>query len=192
MNKFTCLLAVLLPAAASAAPDRTAIVLPGAAADGPGAVATTTRSAAPPAWPQLAPEQQRERRSHYASWRALSEAERQRVREAAARFAALPPAQQQDLRSQFQAQDQAFRDGWRLGPLLGEHFGRLQGLFGFLPPEQRAPALAVLRQLSREQVAQLALVAQRTPPQQRDSVRAAFLAVAPGERDRWLQEQAGR
>lgn len=191
MNKFACLLALLLPVSAAAAPDRSAIALPGAAADGPGAVATP-RTAAPPAWPQLAPEQQRERRAQYASWRALSEAERQRVREAAARFAALPPAQQQDLRSQFQAQDQAFRDGWRLGPLLGEYFGRLQGLFGFLPPEQRAPALAVLRQLSREQVAQLALVAQRTPPQQRDSVRTAFLAVPPAQRDRWLQEQAGR
>lgn len=191
MNKSACLLPwLLLPLLASAAPDRTSLALPGTAGAGPGAVAPP--AAARPGWPQLSEAQQRERRAQYGSWRALSEPERQRVREAAARFAALPAAQQQELRDQFQVQDQAFRDGWRLGPLLGEYFGRLQGLFGFLPVEQREPALAVLRQLSREQVAQLALVSQRTPPQQRDTVRSALLAVPAAQRDRWLQEQAGK
>jgi len=190
MSRSVCLLPalLLLPLLAAAAPDRTALPLPGSA--GPGPVPTTP--AAAPGWQQLSDDQQRERRAHYAAWRSLSEAERQQVRDAAGRFAALPAAQQQTLRDQFNAQDQAFRDGWRLGPLLGEYFGRLQGLFGFLPAEQREPALAVLRQLSRAQVAQLALVSQRTPPQQRDAVRSAFLAVAPAQRDRWLQEQAGR
>ncbi len=52
--------------------------------------------------------------------------------------------------------DQAFRDGWRLGPQLGLEFPKLHGLFGFVPPEQRETALAVLRQLSPAQLAQLA------------------------------------
>ncbi|HCR33497.1 MAG TPA: hypothetical protein DIV57_09000, partial [Stenotrophomonas sp.] len=60
----------------------------------------------------------------------LPEGERERIRQAAARFAALPAEQQQRLREQFQAQDQSFRDGWRLGPQLGMQFPKLHGLFG--------------------------------------------------------------
>ena len=42
---------------------------------------------------------------------------------------------------------------------------------------EAAASEAVLRQLNPAQLAQLALVAQRTPPQERDTVRSAFLAV---------------
>ena len=42
------------------------------------------------------------------------------------------------------------------------------------------------------QLAQLTLVAQRTPPQERDAVRSAFLAVPAAERDSWLKRQAGQ
>jgi len=178
---------VLASGLAFAAPDRT-LVPPGAPAD----AAVAGRVPPTPGWEQLSSEQQRERRAQHAAWRAMNDGERQRVREAAARFAALPPARQQELRDQFNAQDQAFRDGWRLGPLLGEYFGRLQGMFGFVPEDQHARTLAVLRQLSPAQVAQLALVAQRTPPQERDAVRTAFLAVAPAQRDAWLARQAGK
>jgi len=49
----------------------------------------------------------------------------------------------------------------------------------------------VLRQLTPSQLTQLTLVAQRTPPQDRDRVRAEFLAVAPTARDTWLREHVG-
>ncbi|HCR33498.1 MAG TPA: hypothetical protein DIV57_09005, partial [Stenotrophomonas sp.] len=68
----------------------------------------------------------------------------------------------------------------------------LHGLFGLVPPEQREAALAALRQLSPAQLTQLTLVAQRTPPQERDAVRSAFLAVPAAERDAWLKHQAGQ
>lgn len=180
------LLAALLPVfSAVATPDRNAIPVQAAG------VSPLPAEPAVPQWQQLSAAQKRERRAQYAAWRAMSEAERQRVRAAAARFQALPPDRQQSLREQFNVQDRAFRDGWRLGPLLGEHFSRLQGMFGFVPAEQREATLAVLRQLTSTQVAQLTLVAQRTPPQARDSVRTEFLGVAPAQRDGWLARQVG-
>ena len=180
--------ALLLAGTALAAPDRTALALPG-----PGLPGTGERTAAPAQrWDQLSPDQQRQRRAQYTAWRAMGPDAQRRVREAAARFAALPPSQQQALRERFNAQDQSFRDGWRLGPLLGEYFGRLQGMFGFVPEDQRVATLAALHQLTAGQVAQLARVAQRTPPQQRDAVRASFLAVPAAQRDAWLTQQVGR
>ncbi|QNR96950.1 DUF3106 domain-containing protein [Stenotrophomonas sp. 169] len=183
------LVGMMMSTAAQAAPDRN--VLPLSSSSGPAGVPVTPAPALP-AWDQLSPEQKRQRRSDYAAWRSMSESERQRVRQAAGQFSALPPARQQALRDSFTAQDQAFRDGWRLGPLLGEHFGRLQGMFGYVPEDQRDATLAMLRQLTPAQVSQLTLVAQRTPPQQRDAVRSEFLAVAPAQRDAWLTRQVGR
>ncbi|MCK6232326.1 DUF3106 domain-containing protein [Stenotrophomonas indicatrix] len=191
MNKllFAGLL-LALPLSLAAAPQSVNVPLPAPSAT-PSAAPTAAPTAAA-AFAQLDPAQQRQRRSDYAAWRALPEGERERIRQAAARFAALPADQQQRLRAQFQAQDQAFREGWRLGPQLGAEFPKLHGLFGFVPPQQRDAVLAVLRQLSPPQLAQLALVAQRTPPQERDSVRSAFLTVPAAERDTWLKRQAGQ
>ena len=191
MNKsvFASLL-LALPLSLSAAPQSLNVPLPPPSPATPAAPPAST--AAPAGFAQLDPQQQRQRRADYAAWRALPEGERERIRQAAARFNALPADQQQRMRQQFQAQDQAFRAGWRLGPQLGLEFPKLHGLFGFVPPEQRETALAVLRQLSPAQLAQLALVAQRTPPQERDAVRSAFLAVPAAERDSWLKRQAGQ
>ncbi|WP_313440711.1 DUF3106 domain-containing protein [Stenotrophomonas sp.] len=191
MNKFLLASVLLaLPLALAAAPQPVSVPLPPATPAA--APASATATASPAAFAQLDPQQQRQRRADYATWKSLPEGERERIRQAAARFAALPAAQQQHLREQFQAQDQAFRDGWRLGPQLGMEFPKLHGLFGLVPPEQREAALAALRQLSAAQLTQLTLVAQRTPPQQRDAVRSAFLAVPAAERDAWLKRQAGQ
>ncbi len=162
-----------------------------------GALAVPPPTALPQAVPAPAasewtPAQVRELRSQQAQWQALPESERTRVRDAARRLAALPPEQQQSVRATFAAQDARFRDGWRLGPTLGAQFPKLEGLFGFLPVEQRDTALKVLRQLNADQLAQLTLIAQRTPPQERDTVRAAFLALAPADRDRWLHAHVVR
>lgn len=194
MNKsmFASLL-LALPLSLSAAPQSLSVPLPPPVpGSSPATPASATATPAPAEFAQLDAQQQRQRRADYAAWRALPEAERERIRQAAARFNALPADQQQRMRQQFQAQDQAFRDGWRLGPQLGLEFPKLHGLFGFVPPEQRESALAVLRQLSPAQLAQLTLVAQRTPPQERDAVRSAFLAVPAAERDSWLKRQAGQ
>ncbi|MCF7751662.1 DUF3106 domain-containing protein [Bacillus subtilis subsp. subtilis] len=187
MNKTILRVALLLgaPGMASAAPHPVPTI-------GAPAAATPATSPAIPTTPAaLDPAQLRDLRSRYAAWQALPESERARIRDAARRMAALPPAQQQALRERFAAQDQRFRDGWRLGPQLGQLFPKLQGLFGYLPADQREPALAILRQLNVDQLAQLSLVAQRTPPQERDQVRAQFLALAPAARDAWLKQNVG-
>lgn len=176
MNKSLPLLSVLALASLTATAAPPPVSLPGPA---------STPTAAHPA-------QLRELRSQQAQWQALPESERSRIREAARRLAALPADQQQSLRATFAAQDARFRDGWRLGPTLGAQFPKLEGLFGFLPVEQRDTALSVLRQLTADQLAQLTLIAQRTPPQERDTVRAAFLALAPADRDHWLHAHVVR
>ncbi len=187
MNKFLLAgLLLALPLCAAAAPNALDLLPPTAVP------ASAVDAASPAGFAHLDVAAQRQRRADYAAWRALPEGERERIRVAASRFAALPAAQQQQLREQFQAQDQAFREGWRLGPQLGQQFPKLHGLFGFVPPEQREAALAVLRQLSPAQLSQLTLVAQRTPPQERDAVRSAFLALPAAERDGWLKRQAGQ
>ncbi|WP_312236678.1 DUF3106 domain-containing protein [Stenotrophomonas sp.] len=177
-----------LAGSAAAAPESVALPLPQPVGATP---VPTTTPAMPATSAALDPAQLRDLRSRYAAWQALPEPERARVRDAARRIAALPPAQQQTLRERFAQQDQRFRDGWLLGPQLGQLFPKLQGLFGYLPAEQREPALAILRQLSSDQLAQLTLVAQRTPPQEREQVRAQFLALAPGARDAWLKQNVG-
>jgi len=140
-------------------------------------------------WAALAPAQQRELRARYAAWRALPESERQRVRHAAAELAALPETEREAMRQRFLGLDRLHRDGWRLGPELGAMYPKLQPLLGYLPEAQREPMLALLRQLDARQLAQLGLLSQRTPPQERDALRGQLLAVPAGERAEWLRRR---
>lgn len=181
-----CALLLLLPAAQAASPNR----LPAIAED---ASAASAEARQDPAlhWSSLAPAQQRALRADYAAWRALDESERRHVRQAATALAALPTEQRQALRARFEAQDRVHRDGWRLGPRLGALYPKLQPLFGYLPDAQREPALALLRQLDDEQLALLVLISQRTPPQERDAVRAQLLATTAATRDAWLRAKVG-
>ncbi|MBT2767772.1 DUF3106 domain-containing protein [Stenotrophomonas sp. ISL-67] len=186
MNKTIVMLALCLAVGAHAAPQPLPLPSPAATP------VPTTTPAIPSTPAALDPAQLRELRSRYAQWQALPESERARIRDAARRVAALPAAQQQTLRVRFGEQDQRFREGWLLGPQLGQQFPKLQGLFGYLPADQREPALAALRQLNEGQLAQLTLIAQRTPPQERDRVRDQFIGLAPAARDSWLKENLVR
>ena len=143
-------------------------------------------------WAALAPAEQRELRARYAAWRALPAAERQRIRSAAAALAALAPDKREELRQRFLGLDRLQRDGWRLGPQLGAVYPQLQSLLGYLPQAQREPMLALLHQLDAQQLAQLAVLAQRTAPPQRDALREQLLAVPAAERGQWLRQQLAR
>ncbi|AKK65468.1 DUF3106 domain-containing protein [Xanthomonas oryzae pv. oryzicola] len=158
------------------------------------AVSSTTPSAAQQRarWEAMTPAQQAELRARYAAWKGLSATDRVVLRQARERLQVLPEDQQRALRTQFGAMDRLHRDGWRLGSQVGAFYVQLQPLIGYVPPAQRDAMLAALRSLDAGQLEQLAVLAQRTPPQERDGLRDAFLAEAPATRITWLKRQLAR
>lgn len=143
-------------------------------------------------WNQLDAGERGVRRERYLAWQALSADERAQSQAAAARLAALPPEQQQALRAQFDALDRSERRGWLLGPALGADYPALQPLLAQLPSEQHAAMLTALRGLTAAQRKDLAVLAQRTPPQERERLRAGLLAAPAAQRGAWLQDALAR
>jgi len=133
-----------------------------------------------------------DRRARYQAWLQLDEAERLRLRAIAAEIATFPPQRQQALRAQFDALDVSWRRGWRLGPALGADYEKLQPLLAYVPPAQRRPLLASLRTMTAAQRAELAVLAQRTPPQDREALRAELLAQPGAQLENWLQRKLAR
>lgn len=143
-------------------------------------------------WDAQVPAAQRERRDTWQAWLALPPAERQRMQAAATAFAALPPDAQQTLRARFDALDGSERRGWLLGPVLGADYPRLHALVAQVPGEQREALLAALRALSADGRADLAVLAQRTPPQERDALRRELLRLPASQREAWLRRRVQR
>ncbi|MEA9566027.1 MULTISPECIES: DUF3106 domain-containing protein [unclassified Xanthomonas] len=143
-------------------------------------------------WAALTPAQQANLRARYAAWKDLTATDRVVLRQARERLHSLPEDQQRALSTQFSAMDRLHRDGWRLGSQVGAFYPQLQPLIGYVPVDQRERVLAVLRSLDAGQLEQLAVLAQRTPPQDRDGLRDALLAEAPATRSAWLKRQLAR
>lgn len=144
------------------------------------------------AWDALPTPQRRARRERWQAWQALPPDQRLAVEAAALAFAALPPDQQQALHTQFAQRDETDRRGWLLGPALGSDYDALQPLLLTVPPQERLPLLEALRALTPTERADLAMLAHRTPPQQRDALRRGLLSTASANRDAWLQAQLAR
>jgi hypothetical protein len=144
------------------------------------------------AWDRLPPANKRQRREAWQAWQALPAAQQLQVRAAATAFAALPLEQQQALRAQFAQRDGSEQHEWLLGPALGVGFPALQPLLLQVPDGERQPLLAVLRTLSPSQLSALGVLAQRTPPTQRDNLRRALLSTTPDARGQWLRLQLAR
>lgn len=139
------------------------------------------------AWDGLSISQRAAQREHYLAWRALPPATQAEVELAAAAFARLPEAEQQARRAEFAALDRSTQRGWLLGPALGADYPRLQPLLAQLPEAEHAPLLAVLHALDSAGRADLAVLAQRVPPQERAALRRALLSTAAGNRAAWLR-----
>lgn len=144
------------------------------------------------AWQALPPPERAMLRERWDAWRNLPPAQQAAVGDAAATFAALLPEQQRDLRLEFADVPAAERRGWLLGPRLGQAWPRLQPLLMQVPAAQREPLLATLHQLSLLQLDDLATLAQRTPPQERDALRRELLSTAEANRTAWLRERLRR
>lgn len=137
-------------------------------------------------WEQRPAAERGLRRERYQAWQALGAGERAQIQAAAARYAALPADQQQALRARFDALDRSERRGWLLGPALGVDYPALQPLLAQMPEAEHAAMLAALRGLSPAQRKDLAVLVQRTPPQERARLRAALLSTPAAQRGAWL------
>lgn len=143
-------------------------------------------------WESLPRAERAARRERYLAWQALPATERTLIAAAATRYAALPEEQQQALRERFDALDSSERRGWLLGPVLGADYPALQPLLAQVPEAEHAPLLEVLRAMSPRQRRDLAVLVQRTPPQERESLRRELISTAAGNRDQWLWSRLDR
>lgn len=141
-------------------------------------------------WQTLSSQQRREQLARYQAWRALPDNERARLRRAEAEVAALPEDQRKALRARFDAMSRMQREGWRLGPKIGAHYALLHGLIGFVEPAQRDPLLTLLHQLSDSQLEQLAVIAQRTPPQDRAHLIDQLIGMSDQQRSNWFKARS--
>ena len=144
------------------------------------------------AWQALPPVERAFLRERWDAWQHLPAAQQAEVRNAVATFRAHAPERQQELRMTFSALPDEERRGWLLGPRLGLAWPRLQPLLMQVPAAQREPLLAVLHELSALQLDDLATLAQRTPPQERDALRRELLSTAATSRTAWLRERLRR
>ena len=143
-------------------------------------------------WDALAPAERGRRRERFHAWQALPAAERARVRAAGRQFLQLPAERRQALREQFDALDRSDRRGWLLGPDLGADYAALQPLLAQLPATEHAGVLAALRAMDARQRRDLAVLVQRTPPQERAELRRELLSTAQANRDDWLWNRLHR
>lgn len=143
-------------------------------------------------WQSLPRTDRDARRERYLAWQALPPTERAAVAAAATRYAALSADRQQALREHFEALDSSERRGWLLGPALGADYPALQPLLAQVPADEHAPLLEALRAMSPKQRRDLAVLVQRTPPQERESLRQELIATTTATRDQWLWNRLDR
>lgn len=144
------------------------------------------------AWGALPRSEREDRRARYQAWLHLEESERDALRSIAEDVAAFPSERRQALRTEFAALDASQRHGWRLGQALGADYMKLHPLLAYVPADQRLSLLTMLRGMDARQRADLAVLAQRTPPQDRDALRMELLAIPASRRSAWLQQQLDR
>jgi hypothetical protein len=143
-------------------------------------------------WLALPIEERRAQRERWQAWRDMPEREREQLRRAAREFAALPADQRRQLRARFDALDGGARRGWLLGPVLGADYPRLQPLLAFVVADERTRLLDVLRAMAAAERDDLAVLAQRTPPEDREMLRRDLLATASVQRSEWLRQRLDR
>ena len=140
-------------------------------------------------WEALPVAERRARRDAWQAWQAIPADEQARMREARARFDALPVEAQRAVRARFDGLDEHLRHGWLLGPTLGLDWQRLHALLAQVPMQERQSLLVALRALSLQGRSDLAVLSQRTAPEERDALRRDLLALPADARDAWLRSR---
>ena len=126
-------------------------------------------------------------RERYNAWRQLDAVAAEAVENAVQAFAQRTPEEQAALRAQFDALEPLDQRGWLLGPAIGVDYPKLQPLLAQLPEAQHAPMLRALRRMTNAERADLSVLAQRVPPQDRADLVRALLSTADDRRGAWLQ-----
>lgn len=143
-------------------------------------------------WDALGREEQAARRIRHQSWQELSRYDQARVRAAATAYGSLPDAERAELRARFDALDASERRGWLLGPELGADYPALQPLLAQVPAEEHDALLQALREMDATGRQDLAVLVQRTAPQDRDRLRRELMSTAAANRGQWLRGRLGR
>jgi len=143
-------------------------------------------------WDALDWKEQAARRVRYHAWQDLPNYDRARVRAAASGYAQLPDEEREALRERYAALDESERRGWLLGPELGADYPALQPLLAQVPAGEHEALLAALRGLDSMQRRDLAVLVQRTAPQDRDQLRRELVSTAAENRGQWLRTRLGR
>lgn len=138
------------------------------------------------AWDALPHARRTQRRIHYAAWIRLDAVAFDAVESAVQTFARLPAEEQTRLRAEFDALDPVEQRGWLLGPAIGADYPKLQPLLAQLPEAQHAPMLRVLRRMTAGERGDLAVLAQRVPPQARADLVRTLLSTSDANRAAWL------
>ena len=139
------------------------------------------------AWNALPVEVAGARREHWLALQSLDGVDLALLRQARSALEALPGDVQADLRERFAGLTVTEQRGWLLGPRLGGDYADLSPLLLQVPPDQRTPLLDLLRRMEPAERADLAVLAYRTPAQERDALRRALLETTDANRAAWLR-----
>ncbi|HEU4812728.1 MAG TPA: DUF3106 domain-containing protein [Xanthomonadaceae bacterium] len=139
------------------------------------------------AWDALPHAEAGAQRERYVALQALDGVDLALLRQTRSRLQALTAVTRDDLRDRFGELSVTEQRGWLLGPRVGADMAALSPLLLQVPEEQRVPLLDMLRVMTPEERADLAVLAYRTPPQERNALRLALLETTDDNRSAWLR-----
>ena len=140
-------------------------------------------------WDRATPQRRAHLRARYEALQGMSADERADVRRAFERFQALPAARKATLRKRFAALSPEQRNSFLLDAGSRDTIDTARRYFTFVPPEERAATLAMLRDLDPQARQSLRRLAQRSDARQREDLRRALIDAAPETRAALIGER---
>ena len=138
------------------------------------------------AWDELEPQQKLALRERFEAWEHLDAVTQAAALVATERFAQLPDETRQHWRDRFEALDLEQRRQFLFAPSSRSAMTLANELFPFIPAAEQAATMAMLRELTPEQVTALRRLLARAPPARRDAQRQQLLELDPVARAKVL------